>query len=80
MSRPLALRAALSAALLAATAAPAFAVSIRHTNRADGDPDAALAPRAVHAAPPADLSGPHYFDKAHDRGTRGEALGGPGAS
>lgn len=63
---------ALAAALLTAAAAPALAVSIKHTNRAEGDPDAAAAPRSANrAAAPADTTGPHYFDKAHEDGTRG---------
>ncbi|WP_237478500.1 hypothetical protein [Lichenibacterium dinghuense] len=63
---------ALAAALLAAAAAPALAVSIKHTSRVDGDPEAAAAPRsASRATPPADTSGPHYFDKLHENGTRG---------
>lgn len=70
MTRSSLLPAALAAAVLAAAAAPASAVSIRHTNRAEGDPDAAPRP-ASHAAPPADTSGPHYFDKLHEGGSRG---------
>ena len=71
MTRPI-LAAALASAILAAVAAPAFAVSIKHTDRAEGDPEAAAAPRTgSHAAPPADMSGPRYFDKFHQDGDRG---------
>ena len=75
MTRSIVLSAAFGgalAAVLVATAAPAFAVSIRHTNRAEGDPEAAAAPRsAAHVAPPADTSGQRYFDKLHQDGARG---------
>lgn len=68
----IALSATFAAALLAGAAAPASAVAIKHTNRAEGDPDAAMAPRtASHAAPPADTSGPRYFDKLHQDGAHG---------
>lgn len=63
---------ALAAVMLAGAAVPASAVSIKHTNRVEGDPDAAAAPRsASRTAPPADTSGPRYFDKAHENGNRG---------
>lgn len=72
MTRSILLPATLAAAVLAAASLPAFAVSIKHTNRAEGDPDAAVAPRAgSHAAPPADTSGTRYFDKMHQTGERG---------
>ena len=72
MTRSPVLPAVLAAFALAAAAAPASAVSIRHTNRAEGDPDAAAAPRtATHGGPAADTAGPRYFDKAHESGTRG---------
>ena len=71
MTRSILLPAALAAALLAVAAAPASAVSIKHTNRAEGDPDAAAAPRAgTHAAPPEDTTGPRYVDKLHQDGNR----------
>ncbi len=67
MSRSKILTAALAVALLSAAAGPAFAVSIRHTNRAEGDPAAASLPTG-HAPPPADTSPAHAFDKAHEDG------------
>jgi hypothetical protein len=72
MTRSRLLPAALAAAAFAVTASPAFAVSISHTNRVAGDPDADRAPRpGPHAAPPAASGGSRYFDKAHESGTRG---------
>ena len=72
MTRSLLLTAALAGAVLAAAATPAAAVSIKHTNRAEGDPAADSAPRtATRTAPPADTSGPHYFDKLHETGNHG---------
>lgn len=75
MSRSFLLPAAFAAVLAAgvvAADAPAFAIAIKHTNRAEGDPDAAAAPRqGSHATPPVDTSGPHYFDKSHQDGNRG---------
>ena len=62
--------AALAAVVLLALVAPASAVAIHHTNRAAGDPDAASRPSG-HAAPPADTSGPSYFDKLHESGNHG---------
>ena len=71
MTRSLLIPAALAVAVIAA-ATPALAVSIRHTNRAGGDPAADSAPRtATPAAPPADTSGAHYFDKVHESGNHG---------
>lgn len=71
MTRSILRPAALAAAVLAVAVFPAFAASIRHTNRAEGDPDAAVAPRAApHAAAPSAASGAHYFDKVHESGTR----------
>lgn len=63
--------AALAAATLLAVAAatPAGAVSIKHTNRAGGDPDQASIP-VGHAPPPADTNGARMFDKAHEAGNR----------
>ena len=63
--------AALATATLAAVAAatPAGAVSIKHTNRAGGDPDQASIP-VGHAAPPADTTDARMFDKAHEAGNR----------
>lgn len=72
MTRSILRPATLAAIVLTVTVAPAFAISIRHTSRVEGDPDAAAAPRAAsHAAPPSDTSGVHYFDKLHESGTRG---------
>jgi hypothetical protein len=68
MTRSKLLCAALAASLLALTGAPAFAVSIKHTSRVDGDPAAALMPTG-HSAPPADTSPIHALDKAHDSGS-----------
>ena len=67
MTRSKTLSAAAALTLLCATAAPAFAVSIRHTNRAGGDPEAAAAPTG-HAPPPADTTMAHALDKAHESG------------
>ena len=53
MTRSILRPAALAAAVLVATVAPALAVSIRHTNRAEGDPDAAAAPRTPRPRGPA---------------------------
>lgn len=61
--------AAAAAAILAAIATPASAVSIKHTNRAGGDPEASAAPTG-HTPPPPDTTGPHAFDKAHDNTAR----------
>ncbi len=59
-----------AATLMAITAVtPAGAVSIKHTNRAGGDPDQASIP-VGHAAPPADTTGARMFDKAHEVGNR----------
>ncbi|MGI3901492.1 MAG: hypothetical protein ACRYGP_23345 [Janthinobacterium lividum] len=58
---------AVAASLLTATAAPAFAVSVKHTSRVDGDPAAALTPSG-HSAPPVDSSPIHALDKAHETG------------
>ncbi len=69
MTRHQIIPAILAATLLAATAAPAFAVSIKHTSRVDGDPDAALVPTG-HAAPPVDTTPAHALDKAHETGSR----------
>ena len=71
MMRSKTLFAALAAATLLAVAAatPAGAVSIKHTNRAGGDPDQASIP-VGHAAPPADTTGARMFDKAHEVGNR----------
>lgn len=72
MTRSRLFPATLAAAVLAIAAGPASAVSISHTNRVAGDPDADRAPRSgAHTTPPADSSGPRYFDKAHESGTRG---------
>ncbi|RYB04714.1 hypothetical protein [Lichenibacterium ramalinae] len=60
--------AALAFGLLATAAMPAMAVSIRHSNRAGGDPEAASAPTG-HAAPPADTTQAHALDKLHDNGS-----------
>ena len=67
---PAALTTAVFAAALAA-ATPAAAVSIKHTNRAEGEPDTGAPRSASRAAPPADTSGPHYFDKVHEDANRG---------
>ena len=67
MSRSRLIPAALAAALLAAMAVPAAAVSIKHTNRVGGDPEAQSAPTG-HAPPPADTTVAHALDKAHDAG------------
>lgn len=69
MTRHQIIPAILAATLLAATAVPAFAVAIKHTNRAEGDPDAVLAPIS-HAAPPADTTPAHALDKLHEDGSR----------
>ena len=61
-------RAVLATSLLAMTAAPAFAVSIKHTSRVDGDPAAAVM-ASGHSAPPVDSSPAHALDKAHDTGS-----------
>ncbi len=63
--------AAFAAATLVAVAAvtPAGAVTIKHTNRAGGDPDQASIP-VGHAVPPADTTGTRMFDKAHEVGNR----------
>ena len=55
--------------LAVAAATPAGAVSIKHTNRAGGDPDQASIP-VGHSAPPADTTGTSTFDKAHEVGNR----------
>ncbi len=68
MTRSQIFSAALAASLLAVSGAPAFAVSIKHTNRVDGDPSVASAPTG-HAAPPVDGSPAHALDKAHETGT-----------
>ena len=57
----------LAVSALLTAAAPAFAVSIKHTNRAEGDPAAAVAPTG-HAQPPADTTEAHALDKAHESG------------
>lgn len=67
MTRSKILTAALAAALLSLAAAPASAVSIRHTDRAEGDPAAAALPTG-HAPPPADTREAHALDKAHEGG------------
>ena len=75
MTRSTNLRAAFAAASVAVTlvavtaATPAGAVSIKHTNRAGGDPDQAVVP-VGHTAPPADTTGGRMFDKAHEAGNR----------
>ena len=57
MTRSKTFRATMAAAtLLAVAATPAGAVSIKHTNRAGGDPDQASVPTG-HAPPPADEAG-----------------------
>lgn len=60
--------AVLALGLAALAAAPAGAVSIKHTNRAGGDPEAASAPTG-HAPPPADTTAAHPLDKLHDNGS-----------
>ena len=71
MTRSKIFGAALAAATLLAVSAatPAGAVSIKHTNRAGGDPEPASAPTG-HAPPPADATGARMFDKAHEAGNR----------
>ena len=71
MTRSKTFRAVTAAATLivVAAATPAGAVSIKHTNRAGGDPDQASVP-VGHAAPPADSTGARMFDKAHEVGNR----------
>ncbi len=71
MTKSKTLFAAMAAATLMAVAAatPAGAVSIKHTNRAGGDPDQASIP-VGHSAPPADTTGARTFDKAHETGNR----------
>ena len=59
--------AVLATSMLLSAAVPAAATAIHHTNRAAGDPDAISAVRS-QGAPPADTSGPHNFDKAHETG------------
>lgn len=68
MTRSKIICAALATSLLAVTAAPAFATSIKHTSRVDGDPAAALTPSG-HSAPPVDSTPAHSLDKAHDAGS-----------
>ena len=65
MTRSKIVPAALALGLLAIAAVPAAAVSIKHTNRAGGDPEAASAPTG-HAPPPADTTAAHALDKVHD--------------
>lgn len=67
MTRSKIIPAALAFGLLAIAAVPAAAASIKHTNRAGGDPEAASAPTG-HTPPPADTSQTHAFDKVHDNG------------
>ncbi len=62
------LAAVAASALLASAAVPASAVSIRHTNRAGGDPDQASVPTNHGAAPPTDTVGARRFDKLHEDG------------
>ena len=71
MTKTNTLFAAMAAATLmvVAAASPAGAVSIKHTNRAGGDPDQASIP-VGHSAPPADTTGASTFDKAHETGNR----------
>ena len=72
MTRSFLIPAALAVAVFATAAAPAFAVKIKRTNRAEGDPAADLVPRtSTRAARPIDASGPHYFDKTHEDANHG---------
>ncbi len=61
------LPAALAATLVVAMAAPAFAVSIKHSNRAGGDPESQSLPTG-HAPPPVDDAPARPLDKSHETG------------
>ena len=50
-----------------ATPAPAFAVSIKHSNRAGGDPESQSLPTG-HAPPPVDDAPARPLDKSHETG------------